>query len=235
MKKALGTVVLAAAMLAGCGGNGTGTPAPDASEATEPTVHGDPGDKGTVPADPASYAAQEWATFQLVELPTRYFEMEQAYAYVSYSAIRDAVSTRTIDAFRSEATPVMNEIDRYLASLGPAIEVLDKAADASARDNDLSDLAPELTMFHRALLGRAGLLRDNFEAILSGDPERMGTTQEALYPDPVPQSYVCAYFELAAKPRWTARFTPTMNESITKGAEYFRCAELGGQTEDTSA
>lgn len=231
MKRTLGTMVLAAAMLAGCGG-GTATPAPDG---TESTVPGDPGNKGTVPADPASYAAQEWATFQLVELPTRYFEMERSYAYVSYSAVRDAVSTRTIDAFRSEATPVMNEIDRYLASLQPAIDVLGKAADAGARDNDLSDLAPELTMFHRALLGRAELLRDNFAAILSGDPERMGTTQEALYPDPIPQSFVCAYFTLASKPRWTARFTPTMNESITKGEEYFRCAELGGQTEDTSA
>lgn len=231
MKKTLGTVVLAAAMLAGCGG-GTATPAPDG---TESTVPGDPGDKGTVPADPASYAAQEWATFQLVELPTRYFEMEQSYAYVSYSAVRDAVSTRTIDAFRSEATPVVNGIDKYLASLQPAIDVLDKAADAGARDNDLSDLAPELTLFHRALVDRAALLRANFNAILSGDPERMGTTQEALYPDPIPQSFVCAYFALASLPRWTGRFTAEMNEAITKGAGYFRCNETGGQTEDTTA
>lgn len=231
MKKTLGTVVLAAAMLAGCGG-GTATPTPDG---TESTVPGEPADKGTVPADPASYAAQEWATFQLVELPTRYFEMEQSYAYVSYAAIRGAVSNRTMNAFRSEATPVVNGIDEYLASLQPAIDVLDKAADAGARDNDLSDLAPELTLFHRALVDRAALLRDNFNAILSGDPERMGTTQEALYPDPVPQSFVCAYFALASLPRWTGRFTAEMNESITKGAGYFRCNEPGGQTEDTSA
>ena len=110
MKRTLGTMVLAAAMLAGCGG-GTATPAPDG---TESTVPGDPGSKGTVPADPASYAAQEWATFQLVELPTRYFEMEQSYAYVSYADIRGAVSNRTMNAFRSEATPVVNGIDEYL-------------------------------------------------------------------------------------------------------------------------
>jgi hypothetical protein len=226
MKKSLGAVVLAAAMLAGCGG-GTATPA-----GTETTV---PGDKGTVPADPASYAAQEWATFRLVEVPTRFYETEQSYAYVSYAVIRGAVSSRAMDAFRSEATPLLNEFDAYLASLQPAIDVLDKAADAGARDNDLADLAAPLVMFQRAFLGRAELLRDHYKAILSGDPERAAVTEEALYPDPVPQSFLCAYFMIASEPRWTARFSPAMNESITKGTGYFQCNESGGQTEDTSA
>lgn len=231
MRKTFGTMVLAAAMLTGCGGGSTDP----AQGGAETTVPGDPGDKGTVPTDPSSYEAQEWATFQLVELPTRYFEMELDYAFASYTVRRDAISTETIDAFRAEAAPVVDGIDKYLASLQPAIDLLDKAADAGARDNDLSDLAPELTMFHRALLGRAGLLRDNFVAILSGDPERIGTTEQALIPDPIPQSFMCAYFELAAMPRWTARFTQSMNESITEGAKSFRCDELSGQTEDTSA
>ena len=231
MKKTLGTVVLAAAMLAGCGG-GTATPAPDG---TESTVPGDPGDKGTVPADPASYAAQEWATFRLVEVPTRFYETERSYAYVSYAVIRGAVSSRAMDAFRSEATPLLNEFDAYLASLQPAIDVLDKAADAGARDNDLADLAAPLVMFQRAVLGRAELLRDHYKAILSGDPERAAVTEEALYPDPVPQSFLCAYFMIASEPRWTARFSPAMNESITKGTGYFRCNETDGETEDTTA
>ena len=231
MKKTLGTVVLAAAMLAGCGG-GTAAPAPDG---TESTVPGDPGDKGTVPADPASYAAQEWATFRLVEVPTRFYETERSYAYVSYAAIRGAVSTRTMNAFRSEATPLLDEFDAYLASLQPAIDVLDKAADAGARDNDLADLAAPLVMFQRAFLGRAELLRDHYKAILSGDPERAAVAEEALYSDPVPQSFVCAYFMIASEPRWTARFSPAMNESITKGTGYFRCNETDGETEDTTA
>ncbi|MFM9132307.1 MAG: hypothetical protein ACKORY_06185, partial [Actinomycetota bacterium] len=63
-------MILAAAMLTGCGG-GSADPAQGGAETTVP---GDPEDKGTVPTDPSSYEAQEWATFQLVELPTRYFE-----------------------------------------------------------------------------------------------------------------------------------------------------------------
>lgn len=226
MKKSLGAVVLAAAMLAGCGG-GSATPA-----GTETTV---PADKSAVLADPATYAAQEWATFRLVEVPTRFYETERSYAYVSYAVIRGAVSSRAMDAFRSEATPLLNEFDAYLASLQPAIDVLDKAADAGARDNDLADLAAPLVMFQRAFLGRAELLRDHYKAILSGDPERAAVTEEALYPDPVPQSFLCAYFMIASEPRWTARFSPAMNESITKGTGYFQCNESGGQTEDTSA
>jgi hypothetical protein len=231
MKKTLGAVVLAAMILVGCGG-GSAAPARVGSDTTVP---GDPGDKGTVPADPTSYAAQEWATFHLVELPTRFYEMEEDYAYVSYSALTGAVSSRTMDAFRSEATPVVNGMDKYLASLQPAIDLLAQAAAAGARDNDLADLAPELTMFHRAIAERVRLLRANYNAILSGDPERMGTTLEALNPDPVPQSFVCAYFNIASQSNWSTRFTPAMNESITKGTELFRCNDVGPLTGDTSA
>lgn len=231
MRKSIVLVAGLAALLGACG---TG------AEQRAAGAGGETGPKGstatTVPSDPTSYAAQEWATFLLADLPVRFWEMEDKFVDAYNSTTKAVDLAVTTKPYRMEVSPLIRQMGMYIESLQPAVEVLEAAGRAGARDNDLADLAPELVMFHSALTERLEALREMHGATLALDEDRWDLVAPSLRADPFPKSWVCAYFSIAAEGRWSSRLPAATNDAIARGPGIFRCDEpeypIDDDTED---
>ena len=224
MKKSLVAVLVAMVWaLAACGGGSASAETGVVETST------------TVPADPTSYAAQEWATFRLADLPVRFYDLEEKFTDAYTSMTRFAYSPDHSRAYRAEVSPLIHEMDTYMDSLQPAIDILNAAAKAGARDNDLADLAPELVMFHSSLTERLADLHELHDATLAFDGDRWDEVASRLQAKPFPFSYVCAYLSIASEGRWASRFTDGVNAAIAHGDKVFECSAAGSGTEDDAA
>ena len=217
------TFILVAGLAVLLGACGTG------AEQRAAGAGGETGPKGstatTVPSDPTSYAAQEWATFLLADLPVRFWELEDKLVDAYNSSLAYAILRSSTKGYRMEVSPLIHEMGEYMQSLAPAVGILEAAGRAGARDNDLADLAPELVMFHSALAERLEALREMHGATLALDGDRWDLVAPQLRADPFPQSFVCAYFSIAAEGRWSSRLPGPTNAAIARGPGIFRCDE----------
>ena len=228
------TFILVAGLAVLLGACGTG------AEQRAAGAGGETGPKGstatTVPSDPTSYAAQEWATFLLADLPVRFWELEDKLVDAYNSSLAYAILRSSTKGYRMEVSPLIHEMGEYMQSLAPAVGILEAAGRAGARDNDLADLAPELVMFYSALTERLEALREMHGATLALDGDRWDLVAPSLRADPFPKSWVCAYFSIAAEGRWSSRLPAATNDAIARGPGIFRCDEpeypIDDDTED---
>lgn len=186
----------------------------------------------TVPADRTSYEAQEWATFRLADLPVRYRDLEDSMLRAYFSQVQFARSYYapiTPKSYRLEVSSAIHDMDAYMESLRPALDILDAASAAGTRDNDLAALAPELVLFHRGLVERLANLHELHNSTLAMDGDRFEAVREKLSVDPFPVSFVCAYHSMASAAKWTQRLDAATNANIARIPALFGC---NGETTD---
>ena len=224
MKKAMVTVLIVAMVALAACGPGSESAGAGAAPATS----------STVPSDPTTYEAQEWATFRLVTLPTSFGALEESLNN-AYNSTGFFYSPSYDKPYRSEVSPIIHQFDVLMGSVGPAVRVLQAAARAGARDNDLADLAPELLLFHESLESRLADIHEFHNATLAFDSDRWDTVSGRLQTGRIPQSFLCAFYAVASEGRWASRFTPEMNESIVRGSEIYGCTEPADVAGETSA
>ena len=183
----------------------------------------------TVPADPTGYAAQEWATFKLADLPVRFYDLEDRMHRAFLSQVQFFFSPHFPKSYRLEVSSAVHDIDAYMASMQQAIDVLDAASAAGTRDNDLADLAPELVLFHRGLVARLADIHEMHNSTLAMDGDRLNAAQDRLHKDPFPRSFVCAYHLMVSAPKWAQRLDAATKANIDRIPALFGC---DGQTSD---
>lgn len=202
----------------------------DWSWTASPGVSAAPVTTWTVPTDPTTYEAQEWATFQLVSMPTEFGELEETLS-TAYMSASYFLSPDFDKAYRMEVSPIIHQLDLLMKEYGPSVDLLEAAGRAGARDNDLADLAPELVMFYKSFESRLANIHELHNATLAFDDARWDAVAERLGNGRIPQSHLCAFYDIASETRWQSRFAYLTKLSVKRGAEIFGCSNDGAAGE----